>query len=232
MAVSKSQKVFFRSAGEEAKSASLKAARKAVAFTGSMKALSPKETLFRAGGLTKYLYKVEFGCIFTYSTFDTGRRRIWAFYLPGDYFGLEIGERHTRSAQATTYSTVRVIRNEKLQTLAVRDIAVAKRLLDITASELQRTRNHVLLLHKRSLERVAEFLIELKKRTKSRKEFDLPMFQLEIADYLNLTKETVSRALKRMEKMSVISSRPNRRIMVHGGKHFLPKGQRPRGKRR
>jgi CRP-like cAMP-binding protein len=155
------------------------------------------------------------GCITNTLGFDLRQAQVSAFYFPRNYFGLEVRDKHIISAEAITPSMVLIIRRQALTLRAATDIAVAKHLLAITNVELQRAQNHSLLLRNKSAhERVANFLFELKKRNR-RKEVDLLMSRQDIADHLNLKIETVSRALTRLEKKSVISFLTHRRIAVH-----------------
>lgn len=121
---------------------------------------------------------------------------------------------HNVSAEAITPSTVLAIGRKVLISLAVTDSAVATEMLRITNVELQRAQTHSLLLRNSADERVANFLLEMKKRNRSR-EVDLLMLRRDIADYLNLTIETVSRALARLEKSSAISFLTYRRVAVN-----------------
>ena len=66
----------------------------------------------------EYLYKVVGGAVRTYKVLNDGRRQIGAFYLPGDVFGLEIGDEHTFSAEAIVESKVMVIKRSALVALA------------------------------------------------------------------------------------------------------------------
>jgi CRP/FNR family transcriptional regulator, nitrogen fixation regulation protein len=84
---------------------------------------------------------------------------------------------------------------------------------------LQRAQNQSLMLRSSAHERVAHFLFELKKRNR-RAEVDLPMSRQDIADYLNLAMETVSRALTRLKKVSTISFRTYHRIKVRTRKRL------------
>src|SRR5690242_16662398 len=85
----------------------------------------------------EYLYKVISGTVRTYKVLTDGRRQIGAFYLPGDVFGLEIGEAHSFSAEAIVDSKVLVIKRSSLIALAARDSEVARQLWTMTAGELQ-----------------------------------------------------------------------------------------------
>jgi len=162
----------------------------------------------------EYLYKVVSGSVRTYKVLNDGRRQIGAFYLPGDVFGLEIGDEHTFSAEAVVDSKVLVIKRSALVTLADRDTDVARQLWTMTASELQRVQDHILLLIKTAQERVAGFLLEMASRGPAGNEIDLPMSRQDIADYLGLTIETVSRTLTQLENSATIAVPSSRRIVL------------------
>jgi CRP-like cAMP-binding protein len=87
-------------------------------------------------------------------------------------------------------------------------------MLAITNAELQRAQNHSFLLRNSAHKRVANFLFEMKQRNR-RKEVELVMSRQDIADYLSLTIETVSRSLKKLKKKSVISRVTTRSVTVH-----------------
>src|SRR5215468_5447449 len=111
-----------------------------------------------------YLYKVVSGTVRTYKVLSDGRRQIGAFYLPGDIFGLESGDEHAFSAEAITDAKVLVIKRSAVMALAERDNEVARQLWTLTARELQRVQDHILLLIKTAQERVAGFLLEMAER--------------------------------------------------------------------
>jgi len=71
--------------------------------------------------------------------------------------------------------------------------------------ELQRIQNHNLLLLKSEHERLVDFLCEIQRRNQSQSEIDLPMPRIDMADYLGLTSETVSRAFTRLKKLQLFS---------------------------
>ena len=64
----------------------------------------------------------------TYKVLNDGRRQIGAFYLPGDIFGLEVGDEHTFSAEAIVDCKVLVIKRSAVVSLAARDNDVARQL--------------------------------------------------------------------------------------------------------
>jgi CRP/FNR family transcriptional regulator, nitrogen fixation regulation protein len=180
---------------------------------GILTTFSNNQKIFSKGEPAEYLYKVESGCIRTYRILNDGRRRICAFYFPGDYFGLEAREDHSLSADAITTSSVRIINRKTLASRSARDIVVVKCLLNITAMELQRAQSLNLLLLKDAQERIVDFLLDMKSRKQSQSEVDLPMPRSDIADYLGLAIETVSRMFTRLRSASAISL-PNLRSVI------------------
>ena len=162
----------------------------------------------------EYLYKVISGAVRTYKVLNDGRRQIGAFYLPGDFFGLEIADEHTFSAEAIVDCKVMVIKRAGLVSLAARSHEVARQLWTMTANELQRAQSHIMLLIKTAQERVAGFLLEMAARSPAGNSVDLPMSRQDIADYLGLTIETVSRTLTQLENSSAIAVPTSRRIVL------------------
>ena len=123
------------------------------------------------------------------------------------------------SGEAIIPSLVRVIDRKRLISRIADNPIVAKYMLDITSAELQRAQNHSLILRGSVNERVAKFLSEMA-RISRRNEIDLLMSRRDIADHLNLTIESVSRAFARLKKMSAISFSTPRRIEVHARKRL------------
>jgi CRP-like cAMP-binding protein len=161
-----------------------------------------------------YVYRVVSGAVRTYKIFDDGRRQIGAFYFPGEVFGLELGSKHEFSAEAIDNSVILVVRRSALVALADRDHDTARQLWSFTARELQRAQKHMLLLVKRAEERVVCFLLEMAGRIASAEAMDLPMSRQDIADYLGLTIETVSRTLTQLETKAAIALPKSRRIVL------------------
>jgi CRP/FNR family nitrogen fixation transcriptional regulator len=162
----------------------------------------------------EYLYKVLSGTVRTYKVLADGRRQIGAFYLPGDVFGFETGSEHAFSAEAITNVKVLLVKRSAVTTLAARDAGVGQQLLDLAARELGRAQNHIMLLIKTAQERVAGFLLEMAERAQAHNEVDLPMSRQDIADYLGLTIETVSRTLTHLENSAAIALPTSRRIVL------------------
>jgi len=152
-----------------------------------------------------YVYQVRSGAVRSYKLLSDGRRQIGAFHLAGDIFGLENGKEHRFTAEAIVDTTVRLIKWQSLELVAESDAMVARNLLSMTTSNLQHAEDHMLLLgRKTSLERVAAFLLEMDKRLSGVDVMALPMSRRDIADYLGLTLETVSRAISHLHDLGVL----------------------------
>ena len=161
-----------------------------------------------------FVYKVISGTVRTSKILADGRRQIGAFYHPGDVFGLEVGEEHAFSAEAIAASEVLVVRRGALMSLAARDSNVAGELWTLIGRELARVQQHVLLLVKTAQERVVGFLLEMAERARGGNEVELPMSRQDIADYLGLTIETVSRTLTQLATKAAIEVPTSRRIVL------------------
>src|SRR6188472_3983587 len=153
----------------------------------------------------EYVYQVKIGAVRSYKLLSDGRRQIGAFHLSGDIFGLENGSEHRFTAEAIVNTTVRLIKRRSLEMMAESDAMVSRNLLGMTTENLEHAENHMLLLgRKTSLERVAAFLVEMDRRLAAAGVMPLPMSRRDIADYLGLTLETVSRALSRLHELAII----------------------------
>jgi len=170
--------------------------------------------VYGEGEPAEYLYKVISGAVRTYKVLADGRRQIGGFYLPGDIFGLEASEEHGFSAEAVNDSNVLVIKRSAVMDLAARDSSVAQQLWTVTGRELQRAQEHVLLLIKSAQERVAGFLVEMARRAPGASTIQLAMSRQDIADYLGLTIETISRTLTQFEKSAAIALPTSRQIEI------------------
>jgi CRP/FNR family nitrogen fixation transcriptional regulator len=185
---------------------------------GAPMAFARNAEIYGEGEPADYLYKVVSGTVRTYKVLSDGRRQIGAFYLSGEIFGLEMGEEHTFSAEAITDSKVLVIKRSAVVTLAGRDHDVAHELWTLTSRELRRAQDHIMLLVKTAQERVASFLLEMARRMPASDAIELPMSRQDIADYLGLTIETVSRTLTHLENTAAIELPSSRRIVLRNRK--------------
>ncbi|MBV1698916.1 MAG: helix-turn-helix domain-containing protein [Hyphomicrobiales bacterium] len=175
----------------------------------------PRNTeIFGEDEPAEYVYKIVSGAVRTYRILSDGRRQIGGFYLPGDIFGLQFEDEHSFSAEAITETKVLVVKRSALTGLAGRDASVGKELFNLTSRELRRMQDRILLLVKSAQERVAGFLLEMAERACANNIVELPMSRQDIADYLGLTIETVSRTLTGLETVAAIEVPTSRRIVL------------------
>src|SRR6266540_2153613 len=185
-----------------------------IELMGAQMSFSRNSEVYGEGEPADYLYKVVSGAVRIYKILNDGRRQVGGFYLPGDIFGLEVGDEHHLSAEAISDSTILVIKRSALIALANRDADVGRQLWTFTARALDRVQNHMLLLIRSAQERVACFLLEMAERLSTTEAMELPMSRQDIADYLGLTIETVSRTLTQLETRSTIALTTSRRIVL------------------
>ena len=185
-----------------------------IELTGAPMSFARNAEIYGEGEPADYLYKVISGTVRTYKVLSDGRRQIGAFHMAGDVFGLETGDEHTFSAEAISDAKVLVIKRSALVALAERDNEVARQLWALTGRELSRVQDHILLLIKTAQERVVGFLLEMAERASHDGAVELPMSRQDIADYLGLTIETVSRTLTTLENAAAIELPTSRRIVL------------------
>lgn len=161
-----------------------------------------------------YLYKITSGVVRTYTMMEDGRRQIVAFYVPGDLFGFEMGDTHKLCSEAITDARVRVIRRATVIDLAARDDNLALQLWLSVSREIEHNQQHILQFGKPARARVASFLLEMLKRIPRADMVALSISRQDIADYLDLRIETVSRAMTRFAKAGAINLSRNRKITI------------------
>jgi CRP/FNR family transcriptional regulator, nitrogen fixation regulation protein len=183
-------------------------------LAGATMSFARNAEIFGENEPADYVYSVVSGSVRTYKILNDGRRQISGFYLPGDVFGLEFGDDHAFSAEAIADSKVVVVKRGALNALAERDPAIGRDLFAITGRELRRVQDHLILLVKTARERVVSFLLEMAERAGAEKVVALPMPRQDIADYLGLTIETVSRTLTSLEGSAAIDILTSRRIAL------------------
>jgi CRP/FNR family nitrogen fixation transcriptional regulator len=170
--------------------------------------------IYGEGEPADYVYEVVRGAVRTVKVLSDGRRQIGGFYFAGDVFGLEDGIEHSLSAEAIVQSTVRVMKRRALIGMAGRDRELARQLLMASTREIARMHSHALMLIKTAHERVGSFLLEMAERISIGELIELPMSRQDIADYLGITIETVSRTFTSLESTSTIALPSSRAVVL------------------
>jgi CRP/FNR family transcriptional regulator, nitrogen fixation regulation protein len=203
-----------RSAGRHTHGGEANSLDESLQLMGATMAYPRNAEIFGENEPADYVYKVVSGSVRTYNILSDGRRQIGGFYMPGDIFGIEFDGEHSSAAEAISDAKVLVVKRNALEALAGRDASVARELFALTARELRRVQDRILLLIKTAQERVAGFLLEMARRAAGGNAIDLPMSRQDIADYLGLTIETVSRTLTSLETAATIDVPTSRRIVL------------------
>lgn len=172
-----------------------------------------KEEVYGEGASAAYFYLLKSGFIRSFKTLSDGRRHVQSFSIPGEFFGLESGDRHFVASEAIIRSKILALPRSAFTASSVPDQSALKYILDITALELRRAQYHNLLLLRSAQERVVGFLLDMSERQQNSFDISLPMTRTDIADYLGLTIETVSRMLGKLESMSAIEIQRRRVIL-------------------
>lgn len=181
--------------------------------------ISVNEHIYLEGEIQSHIYLVISGVIGTYKLLGDGRRQICTFAYPGDILGVDCAQRHLSNAEALSESLVRSIPVNAIDKLIVSEPGFGQALLRITAMELAGTREQLLSLGRKSAtEKLATFLLNIARRNalcgQSEIQFDLPMKRSDIADYLGLTVETVSRNFTRLKVAGIIKLLSSNRIQI------------------
>jgi len=154
--------------------------------------------IYAQGGKAGNLYQVEFGCVRVYRMLADGRRQISAFHLSGEIFGFEAHSVHHFFAEAIGAVGVRIL-------MPVQGVDMSPQILPLALQGLVRAQEHLLVLGRQSaVERVAAFLLDMAERQGGLVRIELPMSRTDIADYLGLTIETVSRVFSRLKEKGAI----------------------------
>jgi len=172
------------------------------------------DEIFAQQDAAEFVYRVTRGVVRTTRLSEDGRRQIGGFHYPGDLIGLADGVEHFFSAEALTDCSVLAIRRRTLEAEAACNTEIAHLLWVAGSHRLRELQTHLVQIGRRSaIERVAAILAEFVGRT-GRDEVDLPMSRQDIADYLSLTIETVSRMFSQLQARNVIKLTGLRRMQV------------------
>lgn len=174
-----------------------------------IKSYAAKAALFEQGAETANVFNVTEGVVRLFMLLPDGRRQIVGFALPGDFLGLALMDRYTVSAEAV--SAVKVCRFERTTFIEFVDGKphFLRKLHEFASHELSLAQEQMLLLGRRNAEeKVAAFLFNQQSRYgrigKLSVTIPLPMGRQDIADYLGLTIETVSRTLTNLARRKLV----------------------------
>ena len=191
------------------------------AIRACSRVLEKGDHLFRTGDPAEHAYFVKAGALKAYLLSPGGEEQVVAFHFPGDLIGLESMEfeREALCVEALSVCRTCTLPRHELTDLCTRSRSVMRHLLLQASCRLRFDTSLLALLGRRSAEqRVASFLLELSRRLVDRGapvlEFELKMTRADIASYLALAVETVSRVLTRLQDNNVLELERNRRVSI------------------
>lgn len=150
------------------------------------------------------IYQVIEGSVRTSRLLTDGRRQIGDFYYPDELFGMEAGDEHRFSAEALSDCTILVAKRSAVHHCGDERERLEKLIWAATTHELARTQEHLFMLGRKSAcEKVASFLMLAAERVRGDLT-TLVMSRQDMADYLGLTIETVSRMLSQLQSGGIV----------------------------
>jgi CRP/FNR family transcriptional regulator, anaerobic regulatory protein len=177
-------------------------------------ALRSGQCLFNQGDPALSVFTVTAGMLKSYRSLPDGRRQITGFHLPGDFIGSSIDDDHAFTAEAIGECRVCAFPVRRFDHFVEDHPPMERELYIAAARELAGAQKQMVLLgRKTAIERIASFFLTLADRART-DVIDLPMCRADIADYLGLTKETVSRVLAELKSMRAIRLEAIDRIQI------------------
>ena len=178
-----------------------------------------KQTIFLQQGPSRHLYNITKGNIKIYKLLSDGRIQIIGFLYPGDFFGSYKKGKYNYSSEAIGNVRLCVFRQEVLDEYLEKNMNHSKELLHITSHELTLAQDRMGVLGKMNAnERVAKFILNISDQRArigwQDNPISLPMTRQDIADYLGLTLETVSREITRFKTSNLIKAMTSKQIFI------------------
>ncbi|MBN2864626.1 MAG: fumarate/nitrate reduction transcriptional regulator Fnr [Thiotrichales bacterium] len=183
--------------------------------------LQKNQALFSAGDKFSSLYAIRAGVVKVFSFSDSGEEIIHGFYLPGDVVGIDAlsSKKHLFNATALDVTSICTLPFEELSELSTKIPHLSSQVLSIMSKEVVEGRLHSELLTKKNADqRIAQFIWSMADRYRSRGyhylEFRLSILHRDVATYLGLTPETVSRILAKLHNDKIVTWK-KKEVSIH-----------------
>lgn len=181
--------------------------RTEIANIATIVEVPPGRVVYREGTNAQAVFIVAEGVVKVFRDLPSGRRRVMAFLFADDAFGLAQSGHYVYSVQTITAVKLYRIRLAALTAILRNSGELASQFLCKVMHELRGAlRHNVILARRDAVGRLAMFLLMLEQNApRDDSRIALPMRRSDIANYLGLSQESVSRALSRLERSSVIA---------------------------
>jgi len=179
-----------------------------------------KQNIFLQQDEATSLYNITEGNVKIYQLLDDGRIQIIGFLYPGDFFGSYKNGKYNYSADSIGDVRTCVFEQKKLDDYLERNVTLAKELLNQTSHELTLAQDRMSVLGKLdAIERLSKFILNISLQRKrigwQNNPISIPMSRQDIADYLGLTIETVSREISKLKSTNIIKVISSKQIFIN-----------------
>jgi len=181
--------------------------------------------LYQVGDKFNSIYAIRAGVVKLYTYSDSGEEIVHGFYLPGDVIGFDglMDKHYSYNAVALDSTSVCNLPYDELSDLALKIPNLNQQIMMVMSKKMQDGRMHSELLIKRNADqRVAQFIWDMAERYKNRgyahDEFRLSILHRDVALYLGLTPETVSRILAKFNTDGIVSWKKKEVVIFDEGK--------------
>lgn len=185
---------------------------------GKPATLAKGAMLYEEGTPCKYGYTINSGVLMLERLSMDGRRQVLAFVYPGDFIGIEVSGRHLVSAVALKDATMTCFPLREIDLLARERQSIDQALKQVTNRILAYALDQICVLGRMDARQRLMFLFVHLMHRQSLSEpvdIDLPMTRQDIADFLGLTMETISRTLSRLKSEGIISQSTSHSVTIN-----------------
>jgi len=180
-----------------------------------VESLSAGEALFWEGDEASQIFDLLEGVLRVYKILPDGRRAIMGFVYPGEVLGVSFQHRSLFTAEAVTAVKIRRVSRGRFLSVVNESPDLQSQLVTLLCDKMSAAHEQMLLLGRKSAEeRVVSFLIAVYGKCGEGAEIELPMSRLDMADYLGLTMETVSRMMTSLARRGLIHATGRHRIAL------------------
>ena len=167
--------------------------------------VSPRAVIYRDDTPASHVFIIGEGVVKVFKDLPSGRRWVTAFLFPADVFGLAENGRYVRSAQAVRRATLYQFGIDVLIDTLKSDGELQFKFLCKLTHEVREAQRQTITIGRRdAIGKLAMFIRELERQHRGSGDIDLPMSRSDIASYLGLSLESVSRASRALERRGVV----------------------------
>ena len=167
--------------------------------------VAPRAVLYREDTAATLVFIVAEGVVKAFKDLPSGRQWVTAFLHPADVFGLAENGRYIRTAQAITHATLYQFKIDVLIETLKEDAELQFKFLCKLTHEVREAQRQTIVIGRRdAVGRLAMFIREIERQHAGSRDIALPMSRSDIASYLGLSPESLSRASRALERRGIV----------------------------